>query len=271
MVQEISRIIHKSRAKKQTCKRPVSMKDSQPSLGRDQSSQPLPQFRKPTASPYLGGPVSCESVRWCRAAGPAAERSPERWRAGAACSHRHTRTPSSSRTATCRSPRSADSECPSRSCANTWKGAEREEEEMSDNLKFKLPSRFPLVQATIFKHVRKRACSVFHVQLGRSQLCVPFSGIPLNRMFSSHWIARAHSHPSCKGWEQDFVGNASCSRKCNLAWLVAEPITGKTFRVSQCEESWKKVTSREQVHPQGVVGVWLGCGWRIKMHWHTQQ
>lgn len=143
MVQEISRIIHKSRAKKQTCKRPVLMKDSQPSLGCDQSTQPLPQFRKPTASPYLGGPVSCESVRWCRAAGPTAERFPERWRAGAACSHQHTRIPFSSRTATCRSPRSADSEYPSRSCANTWKGAAREEEERDEwQLEIQTPESF---------------------------------------------------------------------------------------------------------------------------------
>lgn len=91
---------------------------SGPGVVRREPEHPSPGAGS-ESRPYLAGPAGCASARRCRAAAPAGGRSPRRWPGGAACSRPRTHTPSSSRTSTGRSPRSADFEYLGISCGNT--------------------------------------------------------------------------------------------------------------------------------------------------------
>lgn len=68
---------------------------------------------------YLAQPGVCESVWWYRAGAPAEVRSPGTWPVGGACWRQNTHTPSSSRTSSGHSLRSACSWCPDRWCGST--------------------------------------------------------------------------------------------------------------------------------------------------------
>lgn len=106
---------------------------------------------------------------------------PERWPAGAACSHLHTRTPSSSKTATYCSPRSAGSGYLSILCANTWK-----ETETQGRLEIQTPKSLSLRTR---KHAhRTRNLPTVKAQRGAPLWAPTVSLAQFGRLQASHWI-----------------------------------------------------------------------------------